>query len=353
MNNYKIGKLLGKGSYGKVYAATRNGKRYAIKILHVPSKNDTYSECNIWEPILLSSLSHPSIVKVEERDYLDTDIYMVMKRYSEKVPPLTSKIIFSLLHACAYLERNNIIHRDIKPSNILFDEEDTPILIDFSLARRRTSDLMRTAAYTIWFRPPEILLGYQHYDWKAEVWALGATLFFYLTGKHLTESTHERDVLSDLISLCGIEPMELSLLCQELGVTPVVTSKCALSPMKGFLIHYGPLGRLIRSMLTFDPRERPSFSDLLQSTVFSPLTHPLYRDIAPFTLSKEDLALLLVDAFSDLHVDHDMRIRLAAKFSVYIMDDVHCAMEIEHDINIYMEITALPVWKVLASDIET
>ena len=103
--------------------------------------------------------------------------------------------MFQLLQALNYLHKNSIMHRDLKTSNILVSNDHVIKLTDFGLARKLKfgDDINYTNnVMTLWYRPPELLLGECHYATKADIWSAGCIFGELLTGSPLFP-THSGD----------------------------------------------------------------------------------------------------------------------------------------------------------------
>jgi cyclin-dependent kinase 8/11 len=95
-------------------------------------------------------------------------------------------VLHQLLCGVHFLHSNWIIHRDLKPSNVLVmgtvhnapNEHGVVKIADFGLARSLLNPLrpMHTVVVTIWYRPPELLLGAKNYSAAVDMWAVGAIL---------------------------------------------------------------------------------------------------------------------------------------------------------------------------------
>ena len=87
-------------------------------------------------------------------------------------------LMFQLTKAVAHLHSRRIIHRDIKPQNILVDAMGTVKVADFGLARQYSLPIKKYTheVVTVWYRPPEILLGTSEYATTVDTWSIGCVM---------------------------------------------------------------------------------------------------------------------------------------------------------------------------------
>ena len=81
-----------------------------------------------------------------------------------------------LIEGMAYLHKRKIVHRDLKTSNILYSNEGILKICDFGLARKAARALMTQEVITLWYRPPELLLGEYHYSVELDMWSVGCIM---------------------------------------------------------------------------------------------------------------------------------------------------------------------------------
>lgn len=110
-----------------------------------------------------------------------------------------------MLEGILYCHSNRVIHRDLKPQNILIDGDGNVKIADFGLARSFTVPLpsLTHEVVTLWYRPPEILLGQKIYSPSIDIWSIGTIFGKLISGNanpktSLPRGMRDRDDLQDL-----------------------------------------------------------------------------------------------------------------------------------------------------------
>ena len=231
---WRLDVLLGVGGMAAVYAAThRNGSRAAVKLLHPElATNHTLRTRFLREGYLANAVGHEGAVKVlDDNDTADGLLFLVTElldgetvedrrarcggRLSEdEVLWMTDQV----LDVLAAAHRKGIIHRDLKPENIFITRAGQVKLLDFGIARLRqqmtpsstatqTGSTMGTPA----FMPPEQARGrWDDMDGRSDLWAIGATMFYLLTGRLVHEALTTNEQL--LSAMTHVAPKLQSLL---------------------------------------------------------------------------------------------------------------------------------------------
>jgi predicted Ser/Thr protein kinase len=172
-----------------------------LKLAKEPVGADGRSEI-IEEGKILSELEHPHLVRVFDLDFLDDRPYLVMEYIRGRnldqlasegqiTPRHAAELVAKVASAAALAHSRGVVHRDIKPKNILVDAAGEPRLIDFGMARLRTAwrvDGEESDGGTFAFMAPEQARinspeDRQKVGPRSDVFALGAVLYFLLTGK--------------------------------------------------------------------------------------------------------------------------------------------------------------------------
>ena len=191
---YVLRGLLGRGGYGSVFRAfdPRHGREVALKLLEAPSERSR--ERFKREARAVARLAHPSIVTLLDSGEAEGRPYLVQEliegaTLDERELDLRGRVsvVRDAARAVAYAHAQGVLHRDLKPSNLLVDAAGRGHVIDFGLARvlgtkrlTRSGEAFGTPAF---MAPEQAGHGKHPIDERADVYALGATLFATLTGE--------------------------------------------------------------------------------------------------------------------------------------------------------------------------
>ena len=214
---YTLDRVLGIGGMATVYAAThRNGKEFAVKVLHadLSLRTDTRTRF-LREGYLANRVNHPGAVAVLDDDVAeDGGAFLVMEllhgqtveslweRQRGRLPlPLVAGIGLQLLEVLSAAHARGLIHRDIKPGNLMLTDDGQVKVLDFGIARLRdmasvkttqTGMVMGTPAF---MAPEHAMAKTDEIDAQTDVWAAGATMFTLATGQLVHEAENTQMLL--------------------------------------------------------------------------------------------------------------------------------------------------------------
>ena len=207
-DKYKILSLIGEGGYGSVYKAEDVFSNKPCAVKQYLQVDEEYIRQYVLEAEILKSVNHPCLPKILEYFSYENSFMLVMdyvegedlKKILKKTGPIPAKqaclIIKEVSSALKYLHTeliNPVLHRDVNPSNIILKKKDmSVVLIDFGLVKFDNGQSTMTAArsVTTGFSPLEQYgqEGQLKTDIRTDVYSLGATLYFLLTGDIPQES---------------------------------------------------------------------------------------------------------------------------------------------------------------------
>ncbi|KAL6552163.1 hypothetical protein OROGR_008317 [Orobanche gracilis] len=233
---------IGEGTYGQVYMARekRTGEIVALKKIRMDNEKEGFPITAIREIKILKKLQHENVINLKEivtspgregneqgkpdGNKYQGNIYMVFEYMDHDLTGLADRpglrftvpqikcYMKQLLTGLHYCHVNQVLHRDIKGSNLLIDNEGNLKLADFGLARSFSNDVnanLTNRVITLWYRPPELLLGATKYGPAVDLWSVGCIFAELLYGKPILPGKNETEQLNKIFELCGT-PDELT-----------------------------------------------------------------------------------------------------------------------------------------------
>jgi serine/threonine-protein kinase len=221
-DKWRLETLLGVGGMAAVYAAThRNGKRVAVKMLHPEVGHDEELRKRfLQEGYAANTIAHEGAVSVLDDDVApDGAAFIVMEllegetveqRWERSGKRMNARDVLAiadqLLDVLAAAHAKNVVHRDIKPENLFLTRTGVLKVLDFGIARVHEAKIVRptsTRAGVVmgtpaFMAPEQARARWDEVDGRTDLWAVGATMFTLLSGRHVhqAETQNEELILS-------------------------------------------------------------------------------------------------------------------------------------------------------------
>ncbi|KAK9119068.1 hypothetical protein Scep_017161 [Stephania cephalantha] len=301
-DSYEKLEKIGQGTYSSVFRARDldTGKIVALKKVRFDNFEPESVRFMAREIMILRRLNHPNIVKLEGliTSRLSCSIYLVFEYMEHDLSGLSScpDIKFSeaqvkcymhqLLSGLEHCHSRGVMHRDIKGSNLLVNNEGILKIADFGLANYCTSghkQPLTSRVVTLWYRPPELLLGSTDYGATVDLWSVGCVFAELFLGKPILQGRTEVEQLHKIFKLCGSPPDEYwkkSRLPHATIFKPQHPYESSLHDTCKQLPTTAT--QLIETLLSVEPYKRGTASSALSSEYF--MTKPYACD--PSTLPK-------------------------------------------------------------------
>ena len=224
IGKYKLTRLIGEGGMASVYEAEHEmlGTKVAVKVLNpILSANAQIRERFKNEAKMMASFNHPNITKIIDFDDQPHQLSIVMEflegeDLNEKIKrsgPLSQgaiqDVFVQTLSAFQYAHEKGVVHRDIKPSNIYVLPNGHVKILDFGIAKlfgqgnemTQTGTQMGTPIYM----SPEQVKADKSIDHRSDIYSLGVTMFYAITGKPPYNS--DTDSQFDIFNKIVFEPL--------------------------------------------------------------------------------------------------------------------------------------------------
>ncbi|KAK3134758.1 hypothetical protein QOZ80_5BG0410370 [Eleusine coracana subsp. coracana] len=338
-SRYQVSEVIGKGSYGVVAAAidTQTGERVAIK--KIVDVFDHVSDATriLREVKLLRLLRHPDIVQIKHimlppsrREFKDiyvifelmeSDLHQVIKANDDLTPEHHQFFLYQLLRGMKYIHAANVFHRDLKPKNILANADCRLKICDFGLARVSFCDTPSAIFWTDyvatrWYRAPELCGSFfAKYTPAIDIWSVGCIFAELLTGKPLFPGknvVHQLDLMTDLLgtpsaeSISKIRNEKARRYLSNMRKKPAVPFTKKFPGVEPMALH------LLKRLLSFDPKERPSAAEALTDPYFNglannerePIAQPISKlefEFEKRKLGKDDVRELIYREILEYH----------------------------------------------------
>ena len=260
----RIEALLGRGAMGAVYKATqvRLDRTVAVKVIRPDLVTDRRALKRFEiEAKTVGRFSSPNVVMVHDVGAERGVHYLIMefvagknlRDYVKTLPdgrlPIDQAIDF-LRQSCLGLEeaqRLNVLHRDIKPDNLMLDERGVLKIADFGIAKLMQEDFSMTMTAELMGTPlymsPEQCRAVEDLDYRSDLFSLGATFFYLLTGEPPVKANSVYELIE---TKTKIEYLSLSKVLPEMAADH-------------------PLSRVIEKMTALERSDRyQSYKEMLR-----------------------------------------------------------------------------------------
>jgi serine/threonine protein kinase len=143
-------------------------------------------------------------------EYVDYDLAGLLDSNYKFSESQVKSIVYQLLQVLEYCHSRGYVHRDLKCSNLLLTDGNVLKLADFGLSRALApKDVgMTSKVITLWYRPPELLLGATEYGGAVDMWSVGCILLELISGRPAFPAKVEAEQLKQLFSVVGTPPAD-------------------------------------------------------------------------------------------------------------------------------------------------
>ena len=297
MNKYQILKVIGDGTYGKVYEGINKETNEKVAIKKLKNKMSSWEDCILQNEVrFLRKLNNENIVKLLEVireqnsdvsyifEYCDCNLFEFIEKHRKQKMFISEakirNIIYQITCGLKYLHSCNIMHRDLKPENILMILSNNLVKIaDFGTAKEIPDFLdnsLTDYVCTRWYRAPECTLKSNNYNEKIDVWAIGCIMAELYTLKPIFPGIDEFDQLNKILKITGTPEYndwpEGFALIQKLNIRIPNYIKGNLNQIV-FNANEDAID-FLEHIFQVNPEKRPSAGELLKHPYFTEIQRP-------------------------------------------------------------------------------
>lgn len=273
-NRFAILGQIGAGTYGKAHAAL---DRHTYQVVCVKCIDTINPRAALREAAILWHIPpHPNIITLYHVTIEPTRVCLIfplmridlgkkMRRQYLPLSPMTVRsYIRQLLQAVEHCHAHGFLHLDIKPGNILLDGLGTLQLADFGSARQ-IWPMPDDGCCTLWYRPPEILLGSTEWTPACDIWSVGCVLGEMLFHEPIFPGNNQIETLFRIFGVLGTPSEYTWVGVTQLPHFSLSFPRYPLRPMPSI----EPIARdLLHRLLVYDPLQRISASEALGHQYF-------------------------------------------------------------------------------------
>jgi len=312
---------IGQGTFGEVFKARNKETRalVALKKVLMENEKEGFPITALREIKILQLLKHENVVNLQEicrskatqYNRSKSTFYLVFELCDHDLAGLLcnvnvkfnlgeiKKVMQQLLNGLYYIHSNKILHRDMKAANILITRNGLLKLADFGLARAFSQTIKKSQpnrytnrVVTLWYRPPELLLGERNYGPAIDLWGAGCIMAEMWVRSPIMQGSSEQHQLTLITQLCGSITPEVWPGVEALDLySRIDLPKNSKRKVKERLVAYMKDQHALDlqdKLLTLDPSKRIDSDEALNHDFF--WTDPMPQDLTSM-LSKHTTSM--------------------------------------------------------------